>query len=57
MQEEIARIREMSERRIQMYIDPRSHKLRENFKVLNENLAEIRKIDPSLEILGQMQTH
>jgi hypothetical protein len=34
-----------------MYVDPRSSKVRDNFEVLNNNLAEIRKLDPNLKIL------
>ena len=34
-----------------MYVDPRSSKVRENFEILNTNLAEIRKMDPNLKIL------
>ena len=46
--DEIKRITENSKRRIQMFIDPRSSKIRTNFKELNHNLAEIRKVDPNL---------
>lgn len=39
-----------------MFIDPRSSRIRENFQVLNKNLAEIRKIDPKMELLSSI-TH
>jgi hypothetical protein len=39
-----------------MYVDPRSAKIRENFQVLNENLAEIKKIDPNLKILEKVSS-
>lgn len=51
IQEEIKKISDNAKKRIQMYIDPRSTKIRHNFRVLNENLAEIRKIDPTLQVL------
>lgn len=34
--------------RVQLYVDPRSTKIRKNFSVLNENIQNIRKIDPDL---------
>ena len=39
-----------------MFVDPRSTKIRDNFQVLNENLAEIRKLDPNLRILQKVST-
>ena len=40
----------MQKKRIQMFVDPRSTKFRKNFKVVNEHIKNIRKVDPSLNL-------
>eukprot|EP00347_Sterkiella_histriomuscorum_P001443 403372018 len=54
LKQEIQKISEQSKRRIQMFVDPRSHKIRDNFQVLNKNLTEIRKLDPNMNLLSKM---
>ncbi|CDW75903.1 UNKNOWN [Stylonychia lemnae] len=56
LQQEIMKITEQSKRRVQMFVDPRSSRIRQNFKVLNQNLAEIRKLDPNMNLLSSVAT-
>ena len=39
-----------------MFVDPRSSLIRQNFRILNDQLAEIRRVDPQLKILQRVQS-
>ena len=39
-----------------MFVDPRSSVIRQNFRILNDQLTEIRRVDPQLKILQRVQS-
>ncbi|CDW91313.1 UNKNOWN [Stylonychia lemnae] len=54
--QDIDQIKSNQSRRIQNFVDPRATKIRKNFRVINEKLDEIRKLDPHLQTLQKIQT-
>jgi len=54
MRKEIEKLTQQAKKRVQLFVDPRSQRIRKNFRKLNDNLSEIRKVDPSLSALQEI---